>query len=369
MIFVATSGKMCAVSIDQRSMGHLSQWSMEHLVKFSLTLPGLYGKVIDISGGPGHTVFVTEAGIVYVCGWMEFTDVNIFGMYNWALAQIPVSLPDGTHRRVKCSSGGYLHTILLTEDGDIFAYGHGGYGELGLGETKTAFCPTLITIQDQDGNAEKIKSVSCGRFHSVFLTTRGQVYVCGDGQCGQLGTGNTENVSIPVSIYVNSPIFEKDDFSSEYVKSVSCGAYHTVFLTISERVYVCGDGSYGQLGLPASKREVNDIVLRPTLLEICASNKSALSEKIKGIFCGDCHTIFLTVSGKVYGCGEAWSGKLGIDPEVMGVMKWDDESHPICIDIRQKKFHVDDKDSPKDTQRKRIMDISCGSYQSVFLCR
>lgn len=35
----------------------------------------------------------------------------------------------------------------------------------------------------------KIKQISCGRYHTLFLTQEGEVYACGQHSLGQLGLG------------------------------------------------------------------------------------------------------------------------------------------------------------------------------------
>lgn len=61
--------------------------------------------------------------------------------------------------------------------------------------------------------------VSCGGLHTAFLTKRGKVYMCGDGKSGQLGMGYEES-----RIY-----FTKLDLFS--ISQISCGYAHTAFLT------------------------------------------------------------------------------------------------------------------------------------------
>jgi|JI10StandDraft_1071094.scaffolds.fasta_scaffold116895_6 alpha-tubulin suppressor-like RCC1 family protein len=39
--------------------------------------------------------------------------------------------------------------------------------------------------------------ISAGKRHSLFLTTKGKVFGCGEGQRGQLGLGNYKNEIYP----------------------------------------------------------------------------------------------------------------------------------------------------------------------------
>lgn len=42
--------------------------------------------------------------------------------------------------------------------------------------------------------------VSCGAKFSIFLTRMGQVWSCGAGECGQLGTGRCTNSAVPKQV-------------------------------------------------------------------------------------------------------------------------------------------------------------------------
>jgi alpha-tubulin suppressor-like RCC1 family protein len=45
----------------------------------------------------------------------------------------------------------------------------------------------------------KIKSISCGRYHTLFLTQDGKLYACGQNKLGQLGIGRTRENDTAVS--------------------------------------------------------------------------------------------------------------------------------------------------------------------------
>ena len=61
--------------------------------------------------------------------------------------------------------------------------------------------PTLI----QGPLVSKIvTSVACGSHHSLVLTKEGEVYAWGQNNCGQIGTGNTTNQSTPKKVMYSS---------------------------------------------------------------------------------------------------------------------------------------------------------------------
>ena len=73
--------------------------------------------------------------------------------------------------------------------------------------------------------------ISCGRHHSVFLTLGGQIFSCGENECGQLGLGHTDDVMIPKMI--------TDQLGKERIGYIACGADHTLALTARGILVVC----------------------------------------------------------------------------------------------------------------------------------
>jgi len=108
--------------------------------------------------------------------------------------------------------------MALTTDGDLWAFGAGQYGELGNGETKNSSVPRKVElptkretndmlaqlIQEEDNDLDlfqyerpRIKTMACGAKHSMVLTVDGSLYSFGFGQHGQLGHRNNKNVNKP----------------------------------------------------------------------------------------------------------------------------------------------------------------------------
>ncbi|MFN9908017.1 MAG: hypothetical protein ACK56F_18115, partial [bacterium] len=83
----------------------------------------------------------------------------------------------------------------------------------------------------------------CGDFNSAALSDSGEIYSWGGGgkylNKGQLGHGNFEELETPLPIKF---------FQNEFVVRISCGGYHMLALTERGELYGWGSGTYGECG-------------------------------------------------------------------------------------------------------------------------
>lgn len=111
-------------------------------------------------------------------------------------------------------------------------------------------------------------SISCGNYHLVALTNEGQLYAWGRGNYGQLGLGNLQDWQV---IYTVSPIFTYfliylnlyyyinklyscfpilvNWHLNEKIASIQCGPDCTAIITDHQIVYTCGLNKCNKLGL------------------------------------------------------------------------------------------------------------------------
>jgi alpha-tubulin suppressor-like RCC1 family protein len=82
-----------------------------------------------------------------------------------------VELPEGQIAISIASGEG--HSVVATESGDVFSFGRGREGQLGLGiEKKNLSTPTLI----KELQHESVIKVAAGGISSYAITANGRVY-------------------------------------------------------------------------------------------------------------------------------------------------------------------------------------------------
>ena len=85
--------------------------------------------------------------------------------------------------KIKEIRSGKEHNIIMTEEGNLFAVGKGNFGSLGLGGTIFAPSPRIVSKLSN----KKIVSIACGMYHTLALSNIGDLFSWGRGFEGQLG--------------------------------------------------------------------------------------------------------------------------------------------------------------------------------------
>ena len=88
-----------------------------------------------------------------------------------------------------------------------------------------------------------LAAVCCGQGHVLCLSIDNRLYSWGDGSYGALGFNSRESLGSPrvLEIYDTQGIFIP-------IKNISCGKFHSMCLTIRAGLWTWGDGSHGKLG-------------------------------------------------------------------------------------------------------------------------
>jgi hypothetical protein len=80
---------------------------------------------------------------------------------------------------------GHFHSAALTDDGRVFTWGDGSFGQLGHNNKTTVESPKLVEALA----AETITKVRATQTYMAALTSSGVLYTWGKGPNGQLGHG------------------------------------------------------------------------------------------------------------------------------------------------------------------------------------
>eukprot|EP00759_Apiculatamorpha_spiralis_P053133 PhF_6_TR6108/c0_g1_i1/m.9003 len=128
---------------------------------------------------------------------------------------------------------------------EIYGFGRNVEGQLGVLEGGDIFTPILIRIDESltTGNKEVVRdvAVACGSYHTLIMVN-GRLFVTGEGTYGQLGLNDASSVN---TLICNDFFNAEDD---NRVLKIAAGEQHSIVVS-TQGVYSFGCGSEGQLGL------------------------------------------------------------------------------------------------------------------------
>jgi len=297
-----------------------SKWAEMTEAKTSVDLVEKENQIIQIVKGKYHTLKLTIDGKVYGSGQSYFGVIGLGGSKSSEKSKL---LPNLANIKIKQIASGMFHSLALSDIGDLYVWGMGFEGQLGLtSEYKIASSPRYLNFFYK----VPVKFITCGHNYSLCITNDYRLWGWGENKLGQLGLDKAQIVEKPTHINIfdtpgnqegittaesymginNERLYTNKLLSPCYV---SAGFAHTAVVTEEGYLATFGLNINGQLGLGNTTSTFS-----PRLIEKC--DNGANLGKITKVCCSTNGTFIITNEGKLYTCG---SGDIGHGE--IGVMK------------------------------------------------
>lgn len=279
----------------------------------------------ELSCGEEHTAFISNQGHIYTMGSntegrLGIDDASV------TFSSSPCLVSNLTDKYPKKLACGWGHTAVITESGDLYTWGIGEFGALGLNSISTQWSPHKVPLT----NFEPIQ-VSCGSRHTAILSKAGTVAMSGCGKAGQLGTHKREQENSFVLIECKN------------IVQVACGVFHTALLNSKGQVLATGGNSFGQLGLgnkksssmfeyvkgldgvyilkiacgyhSAAVSDAGELFVwgSGTFGEYLTPHKMYFQDKVKDVSIGGTFSVVYLQDRNVYSWGNNTNGELGVN--------------------------------------------------------
>ena len=231
----------------------------------------------EISCGSDFNVCLTDDGYVYA-----------FGKHNGDIGIPPnAENVDYSHfpqqidilKDIEFIECGTDHTFFKSINNDIYCWGKGFYGQLGIEEQIFVKIPIK-----NDKWPNNIVDIKCGSMHTLVLTSDGEVYSSG---------WRSTFVSLTSSYPKKLPLSN--------IKRIASGDEHGLCINEDNDIYVFGNNEYSQLGL-------GEDLFEQELKKTGKSNidyplKHPLLSNIADISSGGLLTFVKTYDNEIYGFG------------------------------------------------------------------
>eukprot|EP00456_Euglypha_rotunda_P081591 TRINITY_DN7975_c0_g1_i10.p1 TRINITY_DN7975_c0_g1~~TRINITY_DN7975_c0_g1_i10.p1 ORF type:complete len:2203 (+),score=340.71 TRINITY_DN7975_c0_g1_i10:827-6610(+) len=242
--------------------------------------------IVDVSGWYYSAMACTKSGKLWTWGYNSYGQL---GTNDTASVPIPKCISIEGGKRVILVSAGYEHNLFLTDSGEIYGMGYNGYGQTGVNTTEAVRVPTKVTGVD----GKRFTTLCSGGYHGLAATNRGELYVWGQGDYGQLGMTPKETKKQPTL----HPLV------GQSWAHFACGMYHSMGLTREGKVYSWGDGY--STSYPCTGHNPPGLCAAPKIIDTLDS------KTVVQISCHQYSSMALTKDGEVYTWGYGGSYRLG----------------------------------------------------------
>ncbi|XP_074654036.1 serine/threonine-protein kinase Nek9-like [Tubulanus polymorphus] len=258
--------------------------------------------VVQASCGDEFTVCITEEGDLYTFGSNYYGCLGC-GDESTETVISPLLVDFFSSRPAELVSCGDAHVVVLTKNFEVFTWGCGEYGRLGLGSEDDHFSPQKVKMR------HVIRSVRATPDGTFLLTRRGRVLACGSNEYNKLGFNNAAaglrkrqvKISYDIPIKLNFSVVKP--LSRHHIVSVAAGQNHSAVLDLYGYLITFGCNKYRQLGMSDYKKKNG----------VCVVGGVLTGHHCVQVSCGDGFTVVATADSQVYsfGCGD--DGRLGME--------------------------------------------------------
>lgn len=230
--------------------------------------------------GAAYSAAISSTGVLYTWGRGFYGSLG-HGSSEDTLVPTSVQTLCGQKIVDVALGSGDSHSLCVTDDGSVYAWGDNDFGKLGNGSCMGSHFPVQIA-----GLTSVVRVFSGSQF-SVALTSDGKVYTWGKSHGGRLGHhqdssdhhGSSTSKSIPE--YCNEPRLV-EGLEGKTIVNLAVGSAHCLALTSTGEVYGWGRNDFHQI-CPSSV--CRDAIIRVPILA------TPVSLRISGMACGAAQSI------------------------------------------------------------------------------
>ena len=218
-------------SCGKNEQGQLCHGDKEYRSKPQKTS---FSNISKISTGYSHSLFLNNKGEIFACGNNNFGQCGL-GHFNHP--QITPSLIPNLPPNIVHFVCGGSQCLFLDSEGNVFSVGNNYYGELGLGHNINQ------NVLNKIPNIPPIKIISCVGSSCYLIDFEGNLWTFGDNDDGQLGHGDKKKRP-----FLRAPTKLESLDDIQQISYGSSDGQHFFAKNSQNQIFFAGNNSYGQLG-------------------------------------------------------------------------------------------------------------------------
>ena len=156
-----------------------------------------------------------------------------------------IVFPTTSVKNVFTSSTSF-HLFILTKDDSLYIMGKNDHGQLGTGDLISQKIPTKLKLDI----SSKVVKIATGRSHTLLLLANGTVLGTGSNLFGQLGLGDGKTATKDYMKFTPLPL--------ENIVDISAGENFSMACSRTGQLFVFGHPEFGQLGLGSTGEYIKD---------------------------------------------------------------------------------------------------------------
>jgi alpha-tubulin suppressor-like RCC1 family protein len=197
-----------------------------------------------LAGGQGHSLAISSAGRVYSWGSNSSGQLGI-GSRGAPITSVEAVLSSGgllNSKTVTAVAAGSSHSVALTQDGLVFTWGSNTSGQLGADSPTLRTSADALVTADTPLAGKTVAKIAAGDNHTLALTTDGVLVAWGSNTKGQIGDGTTTTRHLPTAVSATGVL------AGKVIVSIAASEESSYALTSDGLVFAWGSNSNGQLG-------------------------------------------------------------------------------------------------------------------------
>ncbi|KMQ94954.1 rcc1 and btb domain-containing protein 1 [Lasius niger] len=368
MVMVYGSGGNRALIVTKDKDVYTLDHNKDDNLQTGATHIGLYPRKIEELCGKNIRTFacnsylvlaLTEEGEVYSWGFNKKRKSDD-GSHTPVFSATPTRVAGLSDKRIVDIACGSGHSLALTSDGMVYAWGENNLGQVG-NENSSIFDGSLPRQVKHELEGKKIEHIACGSMFNMVVTDKGKLYGWGNNKNGQISIDNATSSfttsftapaftapsftapSFTTAPFTTTPFttssFTAPSFTSHFStsKSTSC-----IYSPNPPPVYPSCFGQ--QTTVSVNKTTSNNV--EPQKYYVYPHEITAVSGKaIVKVACGFEHTLALTDEGKIYAWGKNDNGQVGVNNKLK-------TSAPVMVNL---------------PEMGKVLDIAAYGYLSVAI--